>query len=302
MPFVPMRDGKSLFVRVVGRGDPVVMLPGLGMNSLHWLPFVLPHAHRFRFYMPDFRGHGRSSDLRFGHADVFESHANDVRDVIAHFGLDDFLLAGISLGGTTSLHMASRDGLANVRRYLHIDQSPCVGNREGWSHGLFGDGQAELFEELRSVHTLLEAHPAATHLSDLPAPLRERAAATLAKIVSEIGGNASSEATIRRVLLLPRFVSRALPLSHLDDVRAYLAAYLAGGHDYRPSLSSIVPPVVVMVGMKSPLYPPVGQMTIAELAPKARIVRFEHSGHVPLLDEPRKFMHELARFLTGSPE
>jgi len=52
-----------------------------------------------------------------------------------------------------------------------------------------------------------------------------------------------------------------------------------------------------MVGMKSPLYAPAGQMAIADYAPNVRIVRFHKSGHVPLVDEPLKFVRELGRFL-----
>lgn len=300
MPFVPLRDGRSLHVRVLGRGEPVLLLPGLGMNSTHWLPFIVPFAHRYRFHLPDFRGFGRSSHLRIEHEDVFESHANDVRDVIAHFGLRDFLLGGISLGGTTALHMNRDGGLAGVRRYLHIDQSPCVGNRPGWNHGLFGERQEELFAEMRAVLELLARHEHAEHLSELPAGERQRAADVLAKVVAMIGGDEGRAGTIRRAILLPRPISRHLPLSHLDDVRTYLGAYAGGGHDYRPALRECRTPITVMVGMNSPLYAPAGQMAIADYAPDVRIVRFERSGHVPLVDQPLAFMRELGRFLAGS--
>ncbi|HEX5277121.1 MAG TPA: alpha/beta hydrolase, partial [Fluviicoccus sp.] len=69
--------------------------------------------------------------------------------------------------------------------------------------------------------------------------------------------------------------------------------------DYRAALRQCPVPVTVMVGMKSPLYAPAGQMAIADYAPHARIVRFHKSGHVPLVDEPLKFVRELGRFLHG---
>ena len=47
------RDKKNLSVRVIGQGQPVLLLHGLGMNSRHWLPFVLPYSRQFKFYMPD---------------------------------------------------------------------------------------------------------------------------------------------------------------------------------------------------------------------------------------------------------
>lgn len=292
-----MRDGRSLYVRVLGRGQPVVLLPGLGMNSTHWLPFILPFIGTHRFYLPDFRGFGRSAHLRIERDDVFESHALDARDVVAHFGLHDYLLGGISLGCTTALHMNRDGGLAGVRRYLHIDQSPCVGNREGWVHGLFGERQAELFTELSVVQEHLARHPHATHLAELPPSDRATVATTLGLIASLISGNPAKARSVTRAMLLPRAISRHLPLSHLDDVRTYVGAYLSGGHDYREALRDCEVPITLMIGMQSPLYAPAGQMAIASHARNVHVVRYERSGHVPLIDEPAKFLRELGRFL-----
>jgi non-heme chloroperoxidase len=155
MPLISLRDGQHLHVRVLGRGQAVMMLPGLGMSSSQWLPYILPYLRQFRFYLPDFRGFGLSAEIRLNQSDVFENHSQDVQDIIRHFRLDDFLLAGISLGGSTALHLQKEGGFTGVRRYLHIDQSPCVGNRHDWPHGLFGIRQDELFGQLHSLRDLL---------------------------------------------------------------------------------------------------------------------------------------------------
>lgn len=297
MPFVPMRDGQRLHVRVVGRGRPVLLLPGLGMQGAHWLPFVAPFLATHRFHLPDFRGFGRSSHLRIERADVFESHALDVRDVVAHFGLRDALLGGISLGCTTALHMLRAGGLDFASAYLHIDQSPCVGNREGWRHGLVGERQEETFATMRDALAVLDRYPTATHVLDLPRHERPFVVDTLSRIAAMIAGDERRARRVARAITLPRFLSGRLPLAHLDDVRTYLRAYTAGGHDYRDALPELRVPVTLMVGMQSPLYAPEGQLEIARRAPKVRVVRFENSGHVPLVDEPAKFVREFGRFL-----
>lgn len=301
MPFITLRDGARLHVRVLGRGQqPVLMLPGLGMSSAHWLPFIWPHLSRFRFYLPDFRGFGRSAHLRLRHADVFESHGQDVQELITHFGLRDFLLAGYSLGGSTALHMLRAGKFSGVRRYLHIDQSPCVVNREGWPYGLFGAQQAELFARMRALTALLAQHPEVLYLDKLPAAAKREAAAVMAIIFSRMNGRPAMEPWLRRFLLLPGAASRLLPLTRLDDAQRYLSAYANGGHDYRESLRECTAPITVFVGMRSPLYHPAGQMAIADYASDVSIVRFEKSGHVPLSDEPLKFGRELGQFLRGS--
>lgn len=298
MPLVKMRDGQSLHVRVLGRGQPVMMLPGLGMSSTAWLPFLLPHLHRFRFYLPDFRGAGRSAAVPLKSGDVFQSHMEDVQDILAHYQLHDFLLAGISLGGSTALHLQREGGFGGVRRYLHIDQSPCVGNREDWPYGLFGERQGELFGKMRELLAVIAAHPGCEHFADLPVAARRQAAVTLSEVLAMMAGTGRAKPLIRRLLMLPRTLLGFMPMGRLADMRAYLAAYVAGGHDYRPSLREGSTPITVMVGMRSPLYAAEGQAYVAEHLPASRVVRFERSGHVPFKDEPLKFARELGRFLN----
>ena len=300
MPFVPTRDGQALYVRVIGRGQPVLMLPGLGMSSRQWLPFVLPNTRSFRFYMPDFRGHGRSLNVRLNQTDVFQNNTDDVRDVIDHFKLEDFLLAGISLGATTAMHLQRETGLAGVRRYLHIDQSPNLLNGDDWSYGLAGDRQIAFFEQLRETALLLLKHPEYSYFYQLPRTARKRVSESVAKMMGLFGGASAVSLVFKHVLpLMPGLLVRSFPLMHIEDIAAYLLAYSSGGHDYRPTLSKGVAPVTLMMGMQSALYASTGQEWVADNAVSSSVVRFERSGHIPLIDEPGKFYREFTRFLRA---
>ena len=88
MPSITLHDGQSIHVRTVGRGKPVVLVHGFASNSSHWLPNVLPLAHRYRFILPDLRGFGRSSAAQITDHNVFEQYARDLHDVLEHFQLD----------------------------------------------------------------------------------------------------------------------------------------------------------------------------------------------------------------------
>lgn len=294
-----MRDGASLYVRTLGRGEPVLMLPGLGMLSRQWLPFVLPHAMQFRFYMPDFRGHGRSLKAPLKPGDVFQSHAEDVQDVIAHFGLRDFAIVGLSLGATTAMHMQRETSFEGVRKYLHIDQSPNVLNDDTWRCGLAGEKQGDLIRHIRRALAILDQHPNASFFHQLPRPVRARVAREVAGALAIMGTPDQAVMFLQRALpILPGAALRRFPLMRLADMRAYLTGYSGGGHDYRPTLHLGDADVTLMSGMNSPLYPFAGQELVAR-ANGGRVVRFERSGHVPLKDEPRKFMREFARFLRS---
>ncbi|PTQ90941.1 pimeloyl-ACP methyl ester carboxylesterase [Agitococcus lubricus] len=298
MPFIPLRDGQQLYVRTLGRGKPVLMLAGLGMHSGHWLPFVLPFAHRYKFYMPDFRGAGRSSDVRFNQADVFQNHYEDVVDIIKYLGLSHYLLVGISLGGTTALHLQREQGFADVKAYLHIDQTPCIANQDDWPFGLFGDKQRLIFAQIKQLAQLLDQYADYAQLSDLPKAARQQAASTLADILVLISNKPVLKPLFRWLLVSPKQLAKHLPLTQIADCRAYLHAYTQLSHDYRDSLRQCQTPITVMVGMNSPLYHPEGQMRIADYAPQVKIRKFYRSGHVPLADEPLKFVREFKRFLS----
>jgi non-heme chloroperoxidase len=300
MPYVTLRDGNRLHVRVIGRGQPVLMLHGMGMEGAHWLPFVLPYIARYRFYLPDLRGAGKSRELNYNQPDIFRNLAEDTEDVIRQLQLQDFLLVGYSLGGSTALHLLREHGFHGVRRYLHIDQSPWVGSGDDWRHGLGGEGQAALFLVLREIDAQLARHPAAKHLRDLPTEDLRALAQRLAQVFAPMFAGTALDRVMSAVARAPALFARIFPLANIADLRATLNAYLSGGHDYRDDLRGCDTPVTVFVGMDSPLYAPSGQMQIASLVRDGRVVRFNRSGHEPLVNEPLKFILELGRFLRGA--
>jgi pimeloyl-ACP methyl ester carboxylesterase len=83
---------------------------------------------------------------------------------------------------------------------------------------------------------------------------------------------------------------------YLDVMRAYLE----GDYDMRESLAEIDIPMTVMVGTESRMYPAPGQIWIKSQVRHAKVVCFENCGHALMLDSPRQFIFELAKFLYGN--
>ena len=295
MAFVTVRDGQRLHVRVLGRGRPVLLLHGLGSSSAQWLPFVLPLLGTATFYIPDFRGAGRSASVVLNQPDMFQNHVEDVEDIVRHFGLEDFLLAGHSMGATTALHWLHLGGFSGVRRYMHIDQSPSVGNRHDWTYGLLGAAQDDYFNDMRQLLALLQEHEHHDHIGRLPFHARRQALGLLARSQDRMGN-----AVPARLLRLARHwpaLTRRLPLGRIADLQRILGTYLES-RDYRESLRQCAVPVTVVVGMRSVLYDPAGQMAIADYAPHCRVVAFEKAGHLLPLDSPVRFLREFRRFVS----
>lgn len=301
---VPLRDGERLSVQVVGRGAPVVLLHGFGSRANHWLPNALPLAHRYRFVMPDLRGFGESHDVPIRERDVLTTYARDVEDVITHLGLGRVTMAGISMGACTAMRFFALGHADRVARYLNVDQSPKTRNDEGWRFGLFGERQAEVFESFRRVAALAGAHPPETPYHALPAAIRREMRETIGTFFAFAFSRRHHQIGVRWLALnAERLLTSAfVPVSSWRSYLEVMRAYLEEDDDLRPGLRALADakvPVTVAVGMRSMMYPPEGQIRIRESAPSARIVRFERSGHVPMLDEPLFFQRTFAQFVTG---
>lgn len=94
-----------LAVSDVGKGQPIVLIHGLGTNSYTWHRIAPALAKSHRVITIDLKGFGESEKPLDGPYTV-RAQANLVRDVIARKGLRDVTLVGHSYGGGVSLLLA----------------------------------------------------------------------------------------------------------------------------------------------------------------------------------------------------
>ena len=89
-----------------GRGDPVLLLHGLGATKASFLPTVFALADRHRVIAPDLLGHGDTAKpyARYDAA-TFATFALDLMDAL---GIERAHLIGNSMGGRISLEVALR--------------------------------------------------------------------------------------------------------------------------------------------------------------------------------------------------
>ena len=298
MPYIRLRDGAELYVRVLGQGEPVLILSGLGISSRFWLPFILPRLGSHQFFIPDFRGVGRSSSVALKPQDIFQSGMEDAQDLVAHFKLRRLALIGYSLGASTALHWQHNADFSAVERYLHIDQSPCIVNQPDWPYGLWGDEQDRYFFLLRQLSELLHRHPEHPHIADLPLDLRRRALDLLGRVLARAAASPWLHRFFLAAARTPGLLRRHA-LLRCQNLRITIESYLHAP-DYRASLSRFPVPVSVFIGARSPLYAAAGQEAIADLAPRGHKVIFTHSDHMPPVREPIRFSRELQHFLHAS--
>lgn len=99
-------NGVEIYFEVHGIGDPLVLLSGFSGSSQDWKPSLTAWGSDFQIILPDLRGHGRSSILSapFRHEDA----AFDLLALFDHLGIPTFKAVGISAGGNTLLHLATK--------------------------------------------------------------------------------------------------------------------------------------------------------------------------------------------------
>ena len=100
-------DGIQLAWRETGEGTPVILLHGLFSDAnVNWVKFGTAECiagEGYRVIAPDLRAHGLSGKPHGAEHYPKGILARDLRELIAHLGLDDFDLGGFSLGARTTV-------------------------------------------------------------------------------------------------------------------------------------------------------------------------------------------------------
>ena len=85
--------------------------------------------------------------------------------------------------------------------------------------------------------------------------------------------------------------------SSLTPEQAAAANQALAGFDFRPDLPRVTARTLVVSGRHDGLNPPAEGRLCAELIPGARFVEMEHSGHLPMHEEPERYAAIIDEFL-----
>ena len=311
-------DGMAIPVTMVGNPEaqPILMLHAFGMDARQFLPFVLPLAGQFCFYLPHFRGFGLAADTPTSEFDFIEQYAKDVDQLLTHIcdthQVASVDVAGISMGALVAWahfnRYADSPQHSKVSRYLNIDQSPTVQNQSDWRGGVFGEKQIEVFDQFH--HVLQATLPYLEQQG-----LGEQQTLEFAQLPLKVKKQIVELETAFSLMSVQRLPSKLLvnssgykPARVLDNYQhptwqqklRGLQAYLELPYDYRQALSAIQSPVTMLVGSQSQLYDPKWQYKVAEALPEANVVEIAKSGHAIPLDAPLQFSRALKQFLLAS--
>jgi pimeloyl-ACP methyl ester carboxylesterase len=119
-------NGLELYYEIHGSGEPLILLHGGVVGILMFGANVASLAHRRQVIAVELQGHGRTNDIDRSFS--YEAMADDVAGLMAHLGLSQADVLGLSLGGGVALQTAFRH--PELVRRLVVVSAPF--KRDGW--------------------------------------------------------------------------------------------------------------------------------------------------------------------------
>lgn len=261
--------------RVGGSGPAVLLLHGIGDNSLVWEPVMERLTDRYTVIAPDLLGHGLSDRPRADYS--IAAFANGMRDLLAFLGVDRVSVVGHSLGG----------GVAGQFAY----QFPEMIERIAYVAPGGVDHDVSPLLRLLSLPFAEQI----VSLTALPGSKQVLEMALLA--AAAIPGPVRADAVqLRRAL--DRMPNTASPHAFARTLRSVvdLRGQVVTMRD-RCYLTSEVPSLIAW-GTDDSIIPAAHAHVLREALPSARLELFDGVGHFPMVEAPDRFLDVLTDFLA----
>lgn len=255
-------DGTRLAYVEQGQGPTILLLHGWS-SSMNWFMANMDAlASRYRVLALDFRGHGDSDKSPNGH--TMEQYAQDVHDFAEAMDARDSLMVGWSMGSLVLWAYILRYGQDQARGMVFVGQSASDLRSDAYPGGI-----VTLDEFYLMMHRLQ---------TDREVLLREWMRAM------------RMDATDEQVEWMARDYERTP--GHIATVSFYFQTMV----NSLPAFEQIDFPTRVFFGTDPKMYTISDGEYLERAIPGTTLIVFDQSGHVPMLEEPDKFNHELLAF------
>jgi proline iminopeptidase len=274
---MPIRD-VSLFVKIVGRGYPLLLMHGgPSADYTSMLPFRRL-ADQFTLVFYDHRGNGRSTGAPSSM--TWENLTADADALRQRLGFGKWAVLGHSFGGHVALEYALRypDSLSHL---VLLDS----GGDSRWSR----QNALELLAERGYSPEKVEL--VRRWFNGELAP-REWWPIFL-RISSAYSYDISPWPILRHML------SGGWRFKPRPEALIFSGRHLLPGWTVMDRLGEITVPTLVMAGRQDFLFPPECQRELAAGIPGARLRIVERAGHSPDLEQPAEVMQAVSDFLSA---
>lgn len=260
--------GLETYLLRAGKGEPVILLHGLGASSYSWR-YTLPElSKRFEVFAPDLPGFGRTAKPW-----DFDYSIAGLHDWILKFmdamELKSARFAGNSMGGVLSLWTAMETP-SRVERMALLGTPAYVENRPKMLWPLSWPVIGSVYEWALG-DTTLRYIANSTFVDKTKVD---------ARMMAEYGLALKSAAGRRAVA---EFVRRAIPADHAERIKGY---------------RGVKHPALVLVGELDRMVGRAGAERLAKDLPNATLCVLDACGHAPQEDAPERVNARLLEFFA----
>lgn len=270
-------DGTEIHYISLGEGEnTLIFLHGWTAGVREWLPYASELAENHRVICWDARGHGGHNYAESTDTSLPEMAA-DLDALIRHYGIEDAVLVGHSMGALTAWQYIRDYGQKALAGLCIIDQSPKLVTDQEWQHGVYSD-----FDHTTNQNFLKR--------------LSENFAEGVLELVA-FGKNKRSR---------ENYEQNSRGFQHMRHYLEQLPAPLLihcwdsiTQQDYRDVVSSISLPSLMVYGDESQFYSAELQQWINEAIKGSTMKVYENSDHSPHLWHKERFIYDLDQFVNG---
>jgi len=244
-----------------GEGKCIVLLHGYLERGKIWQAFTKLMPEGYRFIVPDLPGHGDSGS--WGRVHTMDDLAVAVNAILEAEGIPEIFLAGHSMGGYVCMAFADLYP-ERLAAYALVHSTP------------FADTDEKRENREREISLVLCGKKRQIVLVNIP---KAFASVNLDRMSPQV------ESLKHMALMSP------------DE--GMIA--LLNGMKERPDRTAVLQnpelPLLLIGGMKDNYIPVEVFEKLASLAPHARVLRLENSGHMGFMEEPELLVKEFEAFL-----
>lgn len=254
----------SLFYRIAGKGEPVVLIHGFGEHSAIWDGLAGELSKDYKLIIPDLTGSGRSTGNM--ESVSMDSLAEQINKILKKENIDICYMIGHSMGGYITLAFAEK--YAGKLKGLGLFHST-----------VFADSEEKKAGRLKNIE-FIRKHGSA-------------------KFLEQATPNLFSEYTKENHPgLIDETISRYSNFSPTA-----LVAYTEAMKD-RPDRSEVLinfqQPVLLIIGEFDTAIPIEQSLKMCKIADFAYIYIGARSGHLGMLEEPEFCLKAIRDFLSGN--
>ena len=275
---IPIRDA-TLYVDVVGRGHPLVLMHG-GPGADHWTLLPLRRlADQFTLIFYDHRCNGRSQGAPVSSM-TFENLTADADALRQKLGYERWAVLGHSFGGHVALEYALRYP-DRVSHLVLLD----TGGDSSWSR----HKAVELLASRGYSPTKVEL---ARRL--FTGEFRSR---QMPLIIMRIGSAYYSHPSLSLVvrdLVRGEWRSKMRP-----EAMIFAGRHLLKDWTVMDRLGGITVPTLVVAGHDDFIFPPQHQRELADKIPRARLVLIERAGHNAHSEQSAEVVQTIRDFISA---